>query len=339
LANISDLPGYPAGTTDEDVQRMMDLRARYADFYALYLFQVKDGAGLPFVLLNRVGAAAETGTVAALHLFPVAGETFVFGEPGDAPQGRIGLIRLVSESGEVLATIDGLSLTFDELLPPDGGGNAARLLAAGPTRYWGNDGSGEADGGAGDDTLSGGGGGDTLSGGAGTDELNGDDGRDVLAGGGRADRLFGGADGDDLSGGKGDDLLAGGDGNDTLSGGGGDDRLIGGFGRDTLTGGAGADSFVYQTLPAVNDQESGPGRRDTITDFDVDADVIDVGFILAQTFLFLGQDGTLTGAGQIAFRFAGADTLVDISTDADADAELSIRLLGLHDLTDADFVL
>jgi Ca2+-binding RTX toxin-like protein len=258
---------------------------------------------------------------------------------GEYPGGLIGSFQMFTSAGRLLVAVDGLSVGFADLFGPGATVSARDLLLGGPTRYLGNSGAGEQDGGGGNDTLSGRGGDDTLSGGAGADDLNGDAGRDVLAGGGRDDRLFGGDDGDDLSGGRGDDLLAGGEGNDTLAGGGGDDRLIGGFGRDTLTGGAGADSFVYQTLPALNDQESGPGRRDTITDFDVNSDVIDAGFILAQTFVFLGQDGTLTGAGQITYRHAGADTIVDISTDADAGADLSIRLAGLHDLTEANFVL
>ena len=53
---------------------------------------------------------------------------------------------------------------------------------------------------------------------------------------------------------------------DSLDGGVGDDTLIGGEGNDTLTGGEGADTFVF-----------GAGHgNDTITDFDVDNDTIDI---------------------------------------------------------------
>jgi len=61
--------------------------------------------------------------------------------------------------------------------------------------------------------------------------------------------------------------LVGKAGNDWLEGKAGDDILIGGEGSDTLTGGAGSDRFVYHTLA---------DRRDVITDFEVNADVIDL---------------------------------------------------------------
>lgn len=63
-----------------------------------------------------------------------------------------------------------------------------------------------------------------------------------------------------------DDLLSGLSTNDTLDGGAGNDTLIDGAGRDQLTGGAGADLFVL-----VDDD-----TRDTISDFDVRYDTIDL---------------------------------------------------------------
>lgn len=62
------------------------------------------------------------------------------------------------------------------------------------------------------------------------------------------------------------DLLAGGAGADLLSGGSGDDILMDGAGADTLTGGAGADVFVL----------SADGAQDTITDFAMGVDRIDL---------------------------------------------------------------
>jgi Ca2+-binding RTX toxin-like protein len=69
-----------------------------------------------------------------------------------------------------------------------------------------------------------------------------------------------------LTGGDDADILAGGGGNDTLSGGAGDDVLMDGAGEDQMTGGAGADIFVI----------SADGVRDTIIDFDVTQDRIDL---------------------------------------------------------------
>ncbi|WP_300075180.1 M10 family metallopeptidase C-terminal domain-containing protein, partial [uncultured Ruegeria sp.] len=51
-----------------------------------------------------------------------------------------------------------------------------------------------------------------------------------------------------------------------LDGGSGNDILTGGSGNDTLTGGSGSDTFVFK-------EDSG---KDTITDFNVDEDFIDL---------------------------------------------------------------
>ena len=59
---------------------------------------------------------------------------------------------------------------------------------------------------------------------------------------------------------------------DSLDGGLGDDTLIGGEGNDTLTGGDGADTFIFG---------AGDGD-DTITDFDVGNDVIDLSCLTAR---------------------------------------------------------
>ncbi|NJL21871.1 MAG: type I secretion C-terminal target domain-containing protein [Leptolyngbyaceae cyanobacterium SM1_3_5] len=84
---------------------------------------------------------------------------------------------------------------------------------------------------------------------AGRDTLNGRNGNDYLEANGNQD------------------VLLGGNGNDSLLGGDGSDRLTGGAGRDRLTGGAGRDRFLY----------TGAGEgRDTITDFEVGRDRIDL---------------------------------------------------------------
>lgn len=96
--------------------------------------------------------------------------------------------------------------------------------------------------------------------------LYGLDGNDVLAGGNGNDRLYGGNGKDILQGGAGDDWLDGGSGNDSLLGGSGNDTLSGGFdGDDKLTGGTGIDNFLFNTSP---------GEVDTITDFTVADDTI-----------------------------------------------------------------
>jgi Ca2+-binding RTX toxin-like protein len=97
-----------------------------------------------------------------------------------------------------------------------------------------------------------------------------------------------------LRGAGGNDTLTGGTGNDTLIGFAGADSLTGGAGADSLTGGAGADKFVF------NNPNEG---IDTITDFTLADDVINVS---ATGFGGGLTAGTLTGAEFLSG--AGANT-------------------------------
>lgn len=78
--------------------------------------------------------------------------------------------------------------------------------------------------------------------------------------------LLGGAAADTLTGGAGDDLITGGGGDDILRGQAGDDVIRDGAGEDALWGGAGADVFIL----------SGDGQSDTIRDFDISQDTLDL---------------------------------------------------------------
>lgn len=130
-------------------------------------------------------------------------------------------------------------------------------------------GSGQATGGAGNDTLSGiehlvgtdfddllagdaganrlrgGAGDDRLLGNGGSDGLDGGDGNDSLLGGDGDDVIDGGAGGDWLQGDAGSDYLVGGDGDDTVDGGDGDDTIDYTAGNDLLDGGAGFDTLLF----------------------------------------------------------------------------------------------
>ena len=90
-----------------------------------------------------------------------------------------------------------------------------------------------------------------------TNVIEGTEGDDALIGTGGQDRIVGGA---------GNDLLAGRDGRDRIVGGAGDDTLAGDAGDDTLIGGTGYDTFFFQA----------EGGDDTILDFNVHEDVIDI---------------------------------------------------------------
>ncbi|WP_300074641.1 calcium-binding protein [uncultured Ruegeria sp.] len=134
----------------------------------------------------------------------------------------------------------------------------------GDDEIYGGQGEDSLSGQDGNDTIYGGADADRISGGAGNDDVRGDDGHDWIYGG-EGDDFLRGNDGDDvIHGGEGNDTLKGGDGKDELDGGSGDDVLTGGSGNDTLTGGSGSDTFVFK-------EDSG---EDTITDFNVDEDVI-----------------------------------------------------------------
>lgn len=115
-------------------------------------------------------------------------------------------------------------------------------------------------------------------------ERYGTDGGDTLIGDDRSEIILGGGGNDRVEGRGGRDLVEGGDGNDTVLGGDGDDLLNGGSGTDVMTGGAGRDWFAFY---------AGDGR-DTITDFNVSEDVIDVGFQLISAITQNGNDCVIT---------------------------------------------
>jgi Ca2+-binding RTX toxin-like protein len=89
------------------------------------------------------------------------------------------------------------------------------------------------------------------------------------------------------------------DGNDVLIGGLGSDTIDGGTGDDTMTGGLNADTFVFDV---------GSGA-DTITDFKVNQDLIDLSALFAD---FSEVEGLLSQNGpntEIAFNAGNGDVL------------------------------
>ncbi|PZQ47516.1 MAG: hypothetical protein DI556_16845 [Rhodovulum sulfidophilum] len=122
------------------------------------------------------------------------------------------------------------------------------------------------DGAGGNDQIHGYGGADLITAGAGNDKVFAGTGHDVAYGGAGNDTLDGGYGNDRLYGDIGNDKLVGNVGKDTLDGGAGNDQLSGGAGNDLLTGGDGADTFIF----------GAGGGSDTITDFDLARDLIDL---------------------------------------------------------------
>lgn len=175
----------------------------------------------------------------------------------------------------------------------------------------------------------------TLSGGRNANGFFGRGGADVLRLGGGHDLGKGGSGDDTVQGGGGHDLLFGGSGRDLVEGGSGNDLLCGGRGDDTLAGGAGADVFVW----------ADPEARDVVLDFraedllalaPIDADATRGG---EQAFRWLGAAGFDGRAGALWTERDGGDLLLLGSTDADAAAEVAIRLVGASRLALADVVL
>lgn len=122
-----------------------------------------------------------------------------------------------------------------------------------------------------------------------------------------AREIRGGNGNDVLTGSSGNDRIWGGKGNDIINGGGGNDRLIGGLGIDKLTGGAGLDTFAYKSLGE---------KGDTITDFNVSQDKIDLRQIMASS-AYQSQNKF---ADFLQFQQVGSDTVVKLDMDGKTKA-------------------
>lgn len=177
---------------------------------------------------------------------------------------------------------------------------------------------------------------------SGSDTLEGAEADDVLFGGNQDDFLFGSDGRDTLDGGRGNDVLDGGDGDDVLTGGLGNDSLIGGLGADRMNGGKGADVFVYRS--AEDSTVKAPGR-DRIDGFSVAEDRIDLSEIDAQprtaakdAFVFIGT-ADFTGHGQIRYEHVGKTTVVTMNLRGDLRPDMRIDLVGIHTLTEDNFLV
>ena len=221
-----------------------------------------------------------------------------------------------------------------------GSGNDTLYGESGNDDLYGGSGNDSLDGGAGIDNLYGGDGSDSLIGDLGNDKLYGGDGDDQLFGGGNMDELFGGRGNDYLDGGEDADKLYGGSGNDSIIGGKGNDLIYGGNGVDTLSGGEGADIFFY-----VSTLDSG----DTITDFTLNVDKIDLSALDAnsnitgnQVFAFSNSMNVIANSVSWFKQSSGDLTKTIIQADTDGNTstvELYIELTGAIDLTASQFVL
>ena len=235
------------------------------------------------------------------------------------------------------------------------GSGSANLLSGG-------DGDDSLSGAKGNDTLDGGTGADTMAGGLNNDTYIVDNAGDVVseAAGEGTDTVKTGLASYTLNtnvenltfteagnfAGTGNDLantVRGGNGDDTLDGGLGNDKLTGGSGADSLTGGSGADRFIFTSKSDLPNASP----YDTIADFShAESDKIDLSGIDANTalggnqaFVFIGDVGFHSTAGELNYAVNGSDLTVSGDINGDGIADFNLDLSGVASLASGDFVL
>jgi large repetitive protein len=150
-------------------------------------------------------------------------------------------------------------------------------------------------GGSNNDDMAGGTGNDVMNGGTGDDLMLGEDGDDLLNGGTGKDTLRGGRGNDTINGNQDNDILFGNEGQDIIRGNRGNDTIVGGAGKDKLTGGQGRDRFVYESVIDFGD---------TITDFEIRRDKINLKAV------FQGTRGSMS---KVRLRQKGDDVIVQVN--------------------------
>ena len=259
---------------------------------------------------------------------------------------------------------DGDDILFGESTTPgfpttigttvNAGGNDTLDGGKGNDQLFGQIGNDQLHGGLGNDLVNGGSGTDTirfnsiaaavyvdLQGIAGTDLGNGNaeaigQGIDQIS---LVENVIGSVLADTILGDGNANILRGLTGDDVLNGRSGADTLIGGQGSDRMKGAAGDDIFRFT---AVNELTTDRNTTDIITDFR-SGDRIDLSFMdgdatVADLQDFAFVNGPLTGAGQVNVVQTGKRTFIQGSTDADADPEFVITLLGVVTISSADFI-
>jgi Ca2+-binding RTX toxin-like protein len=203
-----------------------------------------------------------------------------------------------------------------------GAGNDLAYGGLGNDNVKGEDGNDTIDLGFGDDWADGGKGNDNIVCGAGDDIALGKEGNDSISGGIGKDEVFGGDGRDTVKGDAGDDKCYGGAGDDLVSGGAGNDLINGEAGNDKLYGDLGSDTFAF---------DAGSGK-DTIYDFNVKQDYIDLSD-LEQFDSFADIQGAMTTNRGV--------TIIDLGdTDLDGHNDV-IELVGVSQkvLKEANFVI
>ncbi|HTV69250.1 MAG TPA: calcium-binding protein [Rhizobiaceae bacterium] len=173
-----------------------------------------------------------------------------------------------------------------------------------------------------------------------------------VTGSGGNDKIYGTTGANLLDGRSGNDVIDGRGGTDIVSGEEGADILIGGLGRDTIYPSIGDDGD-RDIVRYLRTAESGltVATRDVVSGFARSAgaagDRIDLSAIDANPFLAGNQSFAWRGGlafranvvGEVRFIDAGADVIVQIDTDNDNGAEMTILIQNVASLAAYDFVL
>jgi Ca2+-binding RTX toxin-like protein len=201
--------------------------------------------------------------------------------------------------------------------------------------------------------------------GGGNDRLYGDSAENQILGGGGNDSIYGNGGNDVLRGEAGNDSISGGTGQDILHGDNGSDRLNGGIGgdrffvqefgsdlrRDVIAYSAKQDAGIYSSNPQATrvwDEISGFDKGGGATDDKIDLSKIDTSSIAGdQGFQFIGSAAFGTSAAwqvRLAVVQTGTNpnspsTIVEVDTDSDAQAEMSIVVFNVTGLAISDFIL
>ena len=181
---------------------------------------------------------------------------------------------------------------------------------------------------------------DEIAGGSDSRTIYGGAGADAIAGSSSGGTIYGGSGNDQIFGHDGVDALYGGSGDDSIHGGNGTDTIVGGLGADALSGGSGADTFKYSST-----LDSGPAAADTITDFAVSDDVIDLSAIDAtsdpgvQHFTSVTNSSTVL-ANEVNWFYDGTQTVIQADVDGNAaTVEVRSDLTGNVALLPTSFIL
>ena len=273
-------------------------------------YAVVDAGSGSVTITNDIDSNVSTDTVQEVEFFQFDDGTFTLSQLISVPSivGTAGNDDLIGDDGDnTLLGFDG-----DDTLTGSVGDDFF-VGGAGADTYFGGDGT---------DTVSFS---DAVSGltisvaslPPGTGEAEGDSFFEIerIVGTGFNDILLGSLSHDDtLLGGGGNDVIDGDDGDDSLSGEEGNDKITGGGGDDLLSGGDGVDTFIYDFMAG----------SDTISDFDVTSDVIDI----RQTRLHY-DDLTISGSG--------ADTLIVFDNDTPSDGQILLQGVDASTVGETNF--